>query len=98
MAYLSYTGSTFTIASSDWSGVNTATGGATEATANSVFIAYLDKLATGASEDFTGVYQADRNLFIRVRDGSTTPIKTFETTGVLSNAGGSTTAIRTSDL
>jgi len=36
-------------------------------------------------------------LFIRVRDGAGTPIKTFETTGTLGSAGGSTTAIRTSD-
>jgi len=46
---------------------------------------------------FTVVYNVDRSLFIRVRDGGTSPIKTFETTGTLTNAGGSTTAIRTSD-
>jgi hypothetical protein len=47
------------------------------------------------------VYDSDRSLFIRVRDGGTlgdtTGIKTFETTGTLGSAGGSTTAIRTSD-
>ena len=40
---------------------------------------------------------ANRSLFIRVRDGAASPIKTFETTGTLGSAGGSSTAIRTSD-
>lgn len=79
----------------DFSGDN-ATGGASEA-GNSVFISYIDKLASDTSAAFTGVYLADRSLFIRVRDGGGTPIKTFETTGTLGSAGGSATAIRTSD-
>jgi len=62
-----------------------------------IFISYIDTLASATSENFTGVYQTDRSLFIRVRDGGNTPIKTFETTGTLGSAGGSTTAIRTSD-
>jgi hypothetical protein len=57
------------------------------------------KVATTAS--YNCVYDSDRSLFIRVRDGGTdgdnTGIKTFETTGTLGSAGGSTTAIRTSD-
>jgi len=96
VAYLSYTASTFTIASTDFSGANTATGGAAEA-GNSIFISYVDRLATGETAAFTGVYFADRGLFVRVRDGAATPIKTFETTGTLGSAGGSSTAIRTSD-
>lgn len=72
-------------------------GGFDNATANSVFIAYIDKAAVSASESFTSVYLADRSIFIRVRDGAATPIKTFETTGTLGSAGGSATAIRTSD-
>lgn len=96
VAYTSYTSATFTIASTDFSGANTATGGAGEA-GNSIFIAYIDKLATATTATFTGVFLADRELFIRVRDGAATPIKTFETTGTLGSAGGSSTAIRTSD-
>jgi hypothetical protein len=101
IAYLSYTGSTFTIASTDFSGVLTATGGAGE-TGNSMFISYIDKLAVSATETFTSVYSgADRSLFVRVRDGGDAgdliPIKTFESTGTLGSAGGSSTAIRTSD-
>ena len=64
---------------------------------NNVFVSYIDKLAASTSESFTSVYQANRDLFIRVRDGGVTPIKTFETTGTLGSAGGSSTAIRTSD-
>lgn len=100
VAYTSYTGSTFTIASTDFSGANQATGGASEA-GNSVFISYIDKLADATTASFTGVYLADRSLFVRVRDGGTAgdaiAIKTFETTGTLGSAGGSATAIRTSD-
>ena len=87
----------FTIASSDW----TAPNDAIASNNPGVYIAYIDLLATGASEAFTLVYDADRNLFIRVRDGGTLgdslSIKTFETTGTLGTAGGSATAIRTSD-
>jgi hypothetical protein len=95
VAYTSWTASTFTIASTDFSGdIATA--------ANNVMIAYIDTLAGAASESFTGVFLASRDLFVRVRDGGVgvgdTPIKTFETTGTLGSAGGGTTAIRTSDL
>lgn len=89
--YTSFSGSTFTIASTDFS--------SDPATApKNVYISYIDKLATATSETFTVVYSSDRSLFIRVRDGAGTPIKTFETTGTLGAAGGSATAIRTSDV
>jgi hypothetical protein len=89
-AYTAWSGSTFTIPSHDFSTNNAAN------SAN-VFIAYIDKLAAATSESFTGVYLSDRSLFIRVRDGGPTPIKTFESTGTLGSAGGSSTAVRTSD-
>jgi hypothetical protein len=97
--YTSYTDSTFTIPSTDYSGANTATGGAGEA-GNSMYVSYIDKAATTTQESFTSVFLATRNLFIRVRDGvvdANGPIQTFETTGVLGTAGGSATAIRTPD-
>lgn len=60
-----------------------------------------DAYQVGTTASYNAVYDSDRTLFIRVRDGGTlgdnTGIKTFETTGTLSSAGGSTTAIRTSD-
>ena len=84
---------------SGWSGkqftgcsnVPSATNGA------NLYLSYIDVLAGSSAESFTGVYDSDRSLFIRVRDGGDTPIKTFETTGTLGSAGGSTTVIRTSD-
>lgn len=91
VAYTSWTGSTFTIASSDWQDPDDATSG------NNIFISYVDELATGTSADFTTIYNADRTLFVRVRDGGGTPIKTFETPASLGSAGGGATAIRTSD-
>lgn len=67
------------------------------ANTNNVFISYIDKLAGAVTETHTLVYDADRTLFVRVRDGGVTPIKTFETTGTLGISGGSATAIRTTD-
>lgn len=81
---------TFTITSHDFSGDNAPNLG-------QVFISYIDVLADASTESYQAVYSADRALFIRVRDGGSTPIKTFETTGTLGTAGGSATAVRTSD-
>jgi hypothetical protein len=90
-SYTSFTGSTFTIPSTDYSGGNAAT------STNNIFISYIDKLAGATSENFTVVYASDRTVFVRVRDGGGSPIKTFETTGTVGSAGGSATAIRTTD-
>ena len=86
--YDSYSGSTFNLTSPL---ANDVADGA------EVFISYIDVLASASTATFTGVYSSDRSLFIRVRDGGGSPIKTFETTGTLGSAGGSTTAIRTTD-
>ena len=88
--YTGYSGTTFIINSTDFS-ADPATSG------NSVYISYIDLVASSTSASFTSVYSSDRQLFIRVRDGGASPIKTFETTGTLGSGGGSTTAIRTSD-
>jgi len=88
--YVSWSGNTFTIPSTDFSSDIAPSG-------NNVFIGYIDVLADATSEAFTTKYNADRTLFVRVRDGGTTPIKTFESPSSLSSAGGSSTAIRTSD-
>lgn len=75
----------------------------TASIANDVFISYIDKVAASTSESYTTVFSTGnpRSLFIRVRDGGTAgdtvPIKTFESTGTLGSAGGTSTAIRTSD-
>jgi hypothetical protein len=91
-AYTSYTGSTFTIPSTDYSGANQATA------PKNIFVAYIDVLADGTSEAFTAVYKGSNNaLFVRVRDGGATPIKTFETPATFSSSSSSVAAIRTSD-
>lgn len=86
---------TFTITSHDFSANNASA-------ANDVFVSYIDKLAAATSESFTTVYDADRTLFVRVRDGGTAGdnegIKTAETTGVLGTNGGSVTINRISDV
>lgn len=91
-AYTSWTGTTFTISSADYTDPNDATSG------NNVFISYIDELADATSEAFTAIYSTDRSLWVRVRDGGATPIKTFETAATFGSGGGSVTAIRTSDL
>ena len=91
LAYTSWTGSTFTIASTDFTGDNASI-------SNNVFVSYIDKDASAVSEAFTAIYSADRSLWIRVRNAGSNPIKTFETAGILGFAGGSVTTGRTSDL
>lgn len=89
-SYTSWSSSTFTIGSTDFSSNNASNGANT-------FISYIDKVAAATSESFTTIYSTNRDLFIRVRDGGASPIKTFESTGVLGSGGGSATAVRTSD-
>ena len=85
---------TFTIASTDFSGVNQA------AVNNDVFMAFIDVLASAATASFTGVHAGvDRNLFVRVRDGGATPIKTFEATSAQFLSTPQTiAAVRTADV
>jgi hypothetical protein len=89
--YLSWATSTFTIASTDFSGVNASAAG------KNLFISYIDRLCDDTSEAFTTIYSAPRDLYIRVRDGGGTPIKTFESPGSLGVAGGSAVASRITD-
>jgi hypothetical protein len=94
LPYSSWTGSTFTLTGTyAFNGTNE--NDAATAPAN-VYVGYIDKAATATSEAFTVVFNTNRSLFIRVRDGAE-PIRTFETSGTLNNAGGTATAIRTSD-
>lgn len=90
-SYTSWSGSTFTIPSTSYTGVNVAT------QPRNVYISYIDKLAGAATESFTGVYVSDRNLVVIVRDGGGTPIKQFISAATLTSTGGSATPIRTSD-
>jgi hypothetical protein len=86
---------TFTIASTDFQTPDNASAG------NDVMISYVDELVpTGQdTRQFTFVYNADRNLWVRVRDGgAASPIKTFESLGVMGSGGGSVAATRTPDV
>lgn len=89
MTYTGRSGTTFTgcVGSGSW----------TADSGNNLFISYIDVLASGTSENFSAVYSSDRDLWVRVRDGGGTPIKTFETGGTFGSGGGSVSAIRTSD-
>ena len=91
--YTSYSGSTFTIASTDFSGTGTED---SAASTNNVFISYIDLATASTQESFTGVYLADRDLFIRVRN-AVIPIKTFESTGTLGSGGGGAVTGRIAD-
>jgi hypothetical protein len=53
-------------------------GGTSASTDNNVFVAFIDVLATTDTESYTATYVTTRPLFVRVRDGGGTPIKTFE--------------------
>lgn len=89
--YTAWSGSTFTIASTDFSSNN-----APDTT--DVYISYIDGTSAGATMSFTGIYSTDRSLFIRVRNGGGSPkIKTYETTATLGSAGGSASTSRISD-
>jgi hypothetical protein len=92
IAYTSYTGSTFTIASTSFTGANQAT------STNNVFVTYVDTLATGTTEFFSGIYGGTPiSMFIRVRDGGGTPKKQVETTASWGAAGFSVSGTGQSD-
>ena len=62
-----------------------------------VMLAFIDKVAASNPEEFTLQYDSSRTLWIRVRDGGATPIKTYESEGTLGSTGGSAVASRISD-
>jgi len=96
IAYSSYASTTFTISGTENFSADPATGGSGE-TGNSIYPSPLDQAATSTSHSFTGTYTADIDLFFRVRDGQTTPIKTSEGIATFGSGGGSATATRISD-
>ncbi len=80
---------TYTVNSGDTTGL-------TASIDNDGFMGYVDAAESGADEEikFTAVYHSARSLFVRVRDGGASPIKTFESAVAL---GSSVTAIRGAD-
>ena len=92
IAYTSFTGSTFTITSTDFS---------TDPVLSSAnaFVTPIDRVATGNPETATYVYNGDKTWFIRVRNATPgSEIKTFETTSLVGTGGGSATVGRIDDF
>jgi len=90
VAYSSYSGSTFTIPAFDFSGANQVSSG------NNAYITYIDRVATGTTESFTSVYQAERPRIVRVKNAAALIIP-FEAVATLGSAGGGVNARRDSD-
>jgi hypothetical protein len=89
--YTTWSGSTFTIDPTDFTGGNAATA------PRNVFLGYIDIQTATTFETVAIKYSSDRDVFVRVRDGGATPIKTFDTSGTFGSGGLTVTAIRTSD-
>lgn len=87
--YTSWSGSTFQI---------DGTFGYAATAPKNVWISYIDEAAGASSVAFSTIFSAPRNLWIRVRDGGVSPIKTYEAQGTLSATGGSAVASRITDL
>ena len=88
--YSAYTGTDFAL-SGDSFAPDSVTDGA------AAYVSYIDKDVSATTESFTTIFDATRLLFVRVRDGKSTPIKTFESSATLSSTGGSTVASRITD-
>jgi hypothetical protein len=88
--YTSWTGSTFTLSGA----IGTAYGAGTAA-----FVPYIDKTATATTETISFIYASSFGARVKVRNGAgASPIIPFETTFNVGTTGGSTNAIRTSDV
>jgi hypothetical protein len=96
--YQSWTGSTFTF-TGQGTGFYEGSDNANSAALNNVFISYIDYVDAGAGTiSFTSAYQSDRDLFLRVRNGGASPIKTIEnTTLVLGSTSQTITITRQAD-
>ena len=81
VSYTSWTTSTFTIPSTDFSGDNASS-------TNGVMPVGIDKIGTATSESFTGVYSSDQEFVIKVQNGSdSTPKQPAITTAIFGSGG-----------
>jgi hypothetical protein len=93
VVYSSFSGDTFTIPSTDFTGVNAS------AISSNAFVTAIDRVATGTTETATYVYLANKTWFVRVRNATpASEIKTFETTALVGTGGGSATVGRIDDF
>jgi hypothetical protein len=93
--YLSWTGSVFTINSTDFTSPEDANSG------NDIMITYIDVLCDAITEAYVTIYTTPQTLWVRARDGGAgkgdTPMKTHEGQASLSAAGGSAVVSRIDD-
>lgn len=93
--YSAWATSTFTVdttdGNEDFNSVNATS-------ANNVWIAYIDELASATSAVFTSVQTGSRNLVVIVRDGGASPIKQFISSWTQTSSNQTITAIRTTDV
>ena len=97
--YTSYSGSTYTIPSYNFSGTGD---NDSVANGNNYFPTWLDEQAVTTTESVTVVYLAPRNLLVRVRNGyvgtpAVNPIVPWETVAILGSTGGTQAASRVLD-
>jgi hypothetical protein len=93
VVYDSFSGDTFTIPSTDFTGVNES------AISSNAFVTAIDRVATGTTETATYVYDVSKTWFVRVRNATpASEIKTFETTSAVGSGGGSATVGRIDDF
>lgn len=92
--YTSWTGTTFTIDTTDGNEDFGTVGAAID---QEVYISYLDLLAAATSASYQGTYASDRDLVVVVRDGLATPIKQFISSWSFTAANASIAVIRTTD-
>lgn len=92
--YSSWTGSTFTIDTTDGNEDFNVVGADAN---NQVYLAYIDELATGTTATFTSVQSGSRQLVVIVRDGGGTPIKQFISAWTQGTTPNTISAIRTTD-
>ena len=95
---LRYTYSSFNAGTKTFSGLSPALA-SNIVTADDVFVPYIDRQATGATETVSFIYASNFNTRVDVRNGSGgSPIVPFSTTLSITNAGGSVNASRNSDV
>lgn len=91
VSYTSFTGSIFTIPSTDFSGDNATS-------ANGVMIAYIDKDATATTESYTAIKGAgNTQVTVTVRLGDGVPIVPFKSNPIFGATGFSVAAQRADD-
>jgi hypothetical protein len=95
---LRYTYSAFNAGTKTFSGLSPGLASSI-VTADDVFVPYIDRAATGASETVSFIYAFNFNARVDVRNGSGgSPIVPFSTTLSVTNAGASVNASRNSDV